>query len=126
MSAVRSRTQYLTVDAPRPDDSTSTPTTQQTLLSTLLSSAMNISLREVKMDPSQTMFITSSGTVLFTSHVISNHGYQSTTVITSVDNQGSIVEVGLIKWNRNAGGSPSLCVGAGLMELQTIELRDSL
>lgn len=74
------------------------------------------------MDPSQTMFITSSGTVLFTSY---DHGYQSTTVITSVDDQGSIVEVGLIDWNQNTGGSPSLFVGAGLMELQTIERRDS-
>ncbi|KAF8552981.1 hypothetical protein OG21DRAFT_1510783 [Imleria badia] len=87
---------------------------------------MNISLRQVKMDPSQTMFITSTGTVLFTSHTIYDpRRYPSTTVITSVDDHGSIVEVGLIKWNQNAGGSPSLCVGKGLMELRTIGRDDS-
>lgn len=94
--------------------------------STLLSSAMNISLRQVRIDPSQTMFITSTGMLLFTSHMIRDQrGYWSTTVITSVDDEGSIVEVGVIKWNQSAGGSPSLCVGKGLMELTTVGRDDT-
>jgi len=88
---------------------------------------MNISLRQVEIDPSQAMFITSSGTVLFTSYTTHDQrGYRLKSVITSVDDHGSTVEVGLIKWNENTGGSPSLCVGAGLMELRTIERGDSL
>ncbi|KAI9570700.1 kinase-like domain-containing protein [Boletus coccyginus] len=93
---------------------------------TLLSSAMNISLRQVEIDPSQTMFVTSTGTLLFTSYTTHDQrGCRLKSVITSVDDHGSTVEVGLIKWNQNAGGSPSLCMGAGLMELRTIERDDS-
>lgn len=103
------------------------PLNKRSLHVALPLSAMNISLRQVKLDSSQTMFITSTGTVLFTSHTIHDpRGQPSSIVITSVDDQGSVVEVGLIKWNQNAGGSPSLCVGRGLMELRAIRRDDSL
>lgn len=88
---------------------------------------MNISLRQVKMDASQTMFITSTGTVLFTSYSKRDqHGFRSTTVVTSIDDQGCTVEVGHIKWNENTESPPSLCVGAGLMELRMSGRDDSL
>lgn len=88
---------------------------------------MNISLRQVEIDPSQTMFVTSTGALLFTSYTTHDQrGCRLESVITSVDDHGSTVEVGLIKWNQNAGGSPSLCVGAAPMELRTIERGDSL
>jgi hypothetical protein len=83
---------------------------------------MNISLRQVKTGASQAMFITSTGTVLFVSHVTRDPlGYRSTTSITSVDDQGSMTEVGFIKWNENTGDLPYLCVGACLMEISTIQ-----
>lgn len=79
------------------------------------------------MDPSQTMFITSTGTVLFTSYTMHDrYDYRLTTVITSFDDYGSVVEVGLIKWNENVGDAPSLRVGPGLMELRTVGRDDVL
>lgn len=87
---------------------------------------MNISLRQVKIESSQTMFITSTGTVLFTSYTrCDQRDYCLTTAIRSVDDQGSIVEVGLIKWNQNTG-SVSLRIGKAQMELKAIGKEDSL
>lgn len=88
---------------------------------------MNISLRQVKMDVSQTMFITSTGTVLFTAYLKRDqHGCRSTSVITSIDDQGALVDVGHIKWNDHTESLPSLCVRTGLIELRTIGQDDSL
>ncbi|KIJ57939.1 hypothetical protein HYDPIDRAFT_120156 [Hydnomerulius pinastri MD-312] len=81
---------------------------------------MNLSLRQVKIDSLQTTFLSSTGTVLFTSFsVIDRQDLTPATVVTSLDAHGARVETGLIKRNKRTEDPPLVCVGAEMIELLT-------